>query len=677
MAAASPRPAGSPVSPTYASSRLEPTTHKGKTNRPVAGSRLLVAVRTRPHLPYDRLGRYTDGEGGLTQQCVWGDSELNVVETNDGKGKKKSWPFDYVFNAGQEEIYDCIGKQMLVEAFNGFNVCLFAYGQTASGKTYTVQGLPGAGVPPERWRPEDEGLVPRLCRDVFGVVQERLDRDETLSIKVIMSMVEIYNEKVRDLLPATPLPRGQEAPNLDIVSNAKRIEVKNLTQHTVISVDRVLHLLKQGNANRQVSETQMNALSSRSHTIMQLHIIQTYENPSPDKRDCEATISIVDLAGSERQDKTGAVGETLEESKKINHSLLMLGRALSSFSEGKQVAHVPLRDSKLTRLLSESFGGNSKTWMLATVPPTLYNWSETISTLNYASSAKNITNNARQNQLQRAMEMKELRVLNAKLEEALHAERRKSEKLELEIEMLKRENRELEINNDPTAIKQLKEEQEKIIMKSTNLKKDKTDLVSKLAVPNSARDVDYRLETARADTARLLEMRKQLEVGTMPSARPHYDADTSVYIGRAKVSLRNIIEQTPSYLTLPLTNETRVEGASETCLVVNIFPVDAQGHAVTKKPQAESDLLGQRIDFVVHIIGVKKVPEAYSKSVYCKYVYKWAEKDSYKTAEASGVSPCFDFKKRFAFSKMNAGLVDYFRSNNVITFEVIGERGTG
>ena len=167
-----------------------------------------------------------------------------------------------------------------------------------------------------------------------------------------------------------------------------------LSLHTVTNYNRFVSLMQRGLANRQVSETNMNEHSSRSHSILQIYLAQTHDPPRPDAKDVESVINIVDLAGSERQGKTQSSGERFEESKKINHSLMMLGRALNTFSDGK-AEYVPLRESKLTRLLSESFGGNARTWMLACVSPSAYNYHESMSTLQYAQNAKAIVNKAK------------------------------------------------------------------------------------------------------------------------------------------------------------------------------------------------------------------------------------------------------------------------------------------
>eukprot|EP01064_Diplonema_japonicum_P033974 TRINITY_DN6865_c0_g1_i1.p1 TRINITY_DN6865_c0_g1~~TRINITY_DN6865_c0_g1_i1.p1 ORF type:complete len:635 (+),score=135.89 TRINITY_DN6865_c0_g1_i1:103-2007(+) len=623
---------------------LTKDTEKGKKAKPVGGDRVTVGVRVRPMLGTP------DGEGAMAKEAVAGQSGCNTVAINDGKTKKKEYPYDYVFTNNQYEIYDCIGKDMLRESFNGYNVCLFAYGQTGSGKTYTVQGLPGAGLPSDRkLEIENEGILPRLIKDLFNVVEEMLEDDSNLNIKVTMSLVEVYNEKVRDLLPQSVLQKGQEPPSLDIIQTPdKKIEVLGLTKHTVLSAERVRQLLSQANKNRQVAETKMNECSSRSHTIIQLYLVQQYETPALHNKDCESCITIVDLAGSERQSKTEAQGSAFNEAKHINKSLLQLGMALNSFSSKGQTQHVPLRDSKLTRLLSESFGGNSKTWMLATVAPSLYNWSESVSTLNYASNAKFITNHAKQNRLERAMEMKDLKERNKHLEEQLDLMKKKTEMLKTQIASLQKENDTLAGTAQPLdSARLIKEERTKLL-----------SLKNQLSTELDMLHNEEEIVSARPEKAL-----------TAWPADSHETANNT-FIGRAKVSLKNIIEQSSKFFELPLSNESGINKGDNATLMIKIYPVDAKGAPVTSAPP--STLLGQRVDFVVHIISAANIPEDYSRKVYCKYVYKWAEKDTYKTNDSIGINPEFDFRKRFAFSKMNVGLVEYFRSDNVITFEVIG-----
>ena len=584
-----------------------------------------VAVRIRP------LSRY---DGADAEEVCRVDTDNSITIARPGE-HGKSYTYDYVFTEGQDVVYENIGRPMLADAYEGYNVCLFAYGQTGSGKTYSVQGEGG----------EKQGLVPRLCNEMFAVAQEKLDEDPSLTIKISMSFIEIYNEKVRDLLEKRRKGQAELNPLELRESPDKKVFVDGLSVHTVINYDRIQKLIDAGNAQRQTSETKMNEKSSRSHSIVQFYLNQTHDPPQPDKRDIECVLTIVDLAGSERQSKTEASGAQFDESKNINRSLLMLGRALNSFSDGNK-HHVPLRESKLTRLLSECFGGNARTWMFACISPSSYNYSETMSTLEYAQNAKAIINKAKINSIQQRLELKELREQHAKLTDLYEAEKERARQMHLELQSRYEEIERLRAEN------------------SMLRKRLETVEITKLQVEED-------LSSARGQMNELLRLKEEQRL------HERSREGVQLYIGRAKVSLKNIIEQTSNYLTLPLVSDIAEIDGTQPQLIVNIYPVDSKGCSTLDNSRAKNgakDLLGHRVDFVVHIISAKGIPQNFSHCVYCKYVYKWAEKDSYKTNDVKDCTePEFDFKKRFAFSKMNQGLVDYFMSDNVITFEVIGE----
>ncbi|SYZ67767.1 kinesin [Leishmania braziliensis MHOM/BR/75/M2904] len=359
-------------------------------------SRVQVSLRIRPLGKGDRHG---------TKVVVRGVEGGGVV-VDDRRKTKRTYQFDYVFSGGQAEVFEAIGRPMLEEAYKGFNVCLFAYGQTGSGKTYSLLGDVGSE--------EHAGVAPRFVRCLFDEAQRMVDEDADLTIKVSLSMIEVYMEKVRDLL--VPRQRGQEPESLEIHEDpSRRVYVRGASVHQVLSAERMMELLRKGNASRQTAETRMNETSSRSHAIIQITVSQEFA--SVEKKDLECVVSLVDLAGSERQTKTESSGQQFDEARKINHSLLMLGRALNSFSERKgSDVFISLRESKLTRLLSESFGGNSKTWMLATVSPTAFNLTESISTMDYATNAMAITNKAKVNKSSRDFEYSDLLKMQKYLE---------------------------------------------------------------------------------------------------------------------------------------------------------------------------------------------------------------------------------------------------------------------
>ncbi|TPP52871.1 Kinesin motor domain family protein [Leishmania donovani] len=367
-------------------------------------SRVQVSVRVRP------LGKGDQRSGKIVVRGAEGGD----VVVDDEQRTKRVYHFDHVFSGGQAEVFEAIGRPMLREAYKGFNVCLFAYGQTGSGKTYSLLGDMG-------------------CEERAG--------------------------KVRDLL--APRQRGQEPESLEIHEDpSRRVYVRGASVHQVLSAERMIELLQKGNANRQTAETRMNETSSRSHAIMQISLSQEFACVK--KKDLECVVSLVDLAGSERQTKTESSGHQFEEAKKINHSLLMLGRALNSFSDRKgSDAFISLRESKLTRLLSESFGGNSKTWMLATVSPTAFNLTESISTLDYATNAMAITNKAKVNKSSKDLEYSDLIRLRQYLDGSVAREKGLAESYESQVAELRADiaalNRELLTLNDSQMEVELQE----------------------------------------------------------------------------------------------------------------------------------------------------------------------------------------------------------------------------
>lgn len=272
----------------------------------------------------------------------------------------------------------------------GYNGTVFAYGQTGCGKSHTMQGPdipPGIILTSEQIA--QRGLISRSFDHIF----EAMSVTTGVRYLPLVSYLEIYNENIRDLLnpsAASGTLTLKEQPNEGVV-------VQNISTHAVHSAEECEQLLTIGTKNRMVGATLMNAGSSRSHSIFTINLEQiTTSNGANCGTDDVATIkkgklNLVDLAGSERQNKTGATGERLKEATKINLSLSALGNVISALVDGKS-KHIPYRDSKLTRLLQDSLGGNTKTIMIACISPAEFNYDETLSTLRYASRAKNISN---------------------------------------------------------------------------------------------------------------------------------------------------------------------------------------------------------------------------------------------------------------------------------------------
>ena len=285
--------------------------------------------------------------------------------------------------ASQEVIYNDLGAGLLDRAFDGYNCCIFAYGQTGSGKSHTMMGK------------DDKGLIPRICDALFN----RLNSLTDVSCRVECSYLEIYNEKVRDLLsPRSTSLRVREHPSTGPY-------VEDLSKMAVASYNDVERLLDQGTKSRTTASTAMNETSSRSHAVFSITLTQRRNIVGLDTEKT-AKISLVDLAGSERVHSTGAVGTRLKEGAEINKSLSTLGRVISALADRKLV---PYRDSVLTWLLKDSLGGNSMTAMIATISPADINYDETLSTLRYADSAKRIKNHAVVNEDQNLKMIRELR----------------------------------------------------------------------------------------------------------------------------------------------------------------------------------------------------------------------------------------------------------------------------
>lgn len=343
---------------------------------------------------------------------------------HSGKGPKELAPKTFAFDrsywsfdksdptyAGQEDLHDDLGKPLLDNAFQGYNNCIFAYGQTGSGKSYSMMGYG-----------KEHGIIPKICQDMFERIGA-LQQDKNTRCTVEVSYLEIYNERVRDLL------------NPSTKSNLKVREhpstgpyVEDLAKLVVSSFQEIENLMDEGNKARTVAATNMNETSSRSHAVFTLILTQkSFDTDAKMELEKQAKISLVDLAGSERATSTGATGARLKEGAEINRSLSTLGRviaALADLSTGKKKkgpggGTVPYRDSVLTWLLKDSLGGNSMTAMIAAISPADINYDETLSTLRYADSAKRIKNHAVINEDANARMIRELKeelaVLRSKL----------------------------------------------------------------------------------------------------------------------------------------------------------------------------------------------------------------------------------------------------------------------
>jgi hypothetical protein len=594
-----------------------------------------VAVRIRPPNQADN----GDSTSALAPSPV--DPHAILVDEARSRAESRQFTFDEVFppSSTQSEVFDRIGVPMLSEAFKGFNVCLFAYGQTGSGKTYSLFGEENQ---------ESRGVIPRFFRELFRQAQTNVEEDPDLNIKITLSFMEIYMEKVRDLL--TVIPKGCEREALEIGEDTgRRVFVKGLTSHPVLSYDRALELLATGNGNRQQAETRMNEFSNRSHTILQLVISQAYDN-SPDRRDVESVVWLVDLAGSERQSKTEASGLQLEEAKKINQSLLMLGRALNSFSEGRN-DFLSLRESKLTRLLSECFGGNSKTWMLATVSPTAFNLQESLSTLEYASNAKRIKNRAVVNRKARQLELNELKQLALRLEAILEQERSNNQCLQLRHSTLKRDIAELQLlqfQESPSASVQLQTLNSDLEAENTALRSNIEKLTQKLEMVESKGSLNPNTKNAdRVQTQR-------------------------VFVGRCSLSLTNVVTCRSAE---PWKLRAVDSNGSEAILMVKAFPVDTLDETVPSSsppPLTTEELIGQPLLLYVSIVGAIK-PDGFSGSTFCRLMCLDDRFSAPQSTQVSkDVSPTWDFETIVGLPNLTQSLLERLATHDILHFEVYG-----
>ena len=299
----------------------------------------------------------------------------------DDREPPKNFSFDAVFAADvkQKHIYDVCAASVVESVLQGYNGTIFAYGQTGAGKTFTMEGK--ADVP------ELRGIIPHSFQHIFDFVGAASQQQ----FLVRASYLEIYNEEIRDLLSKDPKNHLDLKENID-----SGVYVKDLTSFVVKNATEIDHVMQAGKKNRSVGATLMNQTSSRSHSIFTI-VVECAESDDRGDHIRVGKLNLVDLAGSERQSKTGATGDRLKEATKINMSLSALGNVISALVDGKST-HIPYRDSKLTRLLQNSLGGNAKTVMCANCGPADYNYDETLSTLRYANRAKNIKNKPKINE---------------------------------------------------------------------------------------------------------------------------------------------------------------------------------------------------------------------------------------------------------------------------------------
>ncbi|XP_069466090.1 kinesin-like protein KIF1B isoform X18 [Ambystoma mexicanum] len=380
----------------------------------MSGASVKVAVRVRP---------FNTRETSKDSKCIiqMQGNSTSIINPRNPKEPAKTFSFDYSYwshttdedpcFASQTRVYNDIGREMLQHAFEGYNVCIFAYGQTGAGKSYTMMG---------KQEETQAGIIPLLCEDLFEKINDNYNSDVSYSVEV--SYMEIYCERVRDLL--NPKNKGnlrvREHPLLGPY-------VEDLSKLAVTSYTDIADLMDAGNKARTVAATNMNETSSRSHAVFTIVFTQKREDTETNlSTEKVSKISLVDLAGSERADSTGAKGTRLKEGANINKSLTTLGKVISALAEvskkKKKTDFIPYRDSVLTWLLRENLGGNSRTAMVAALSPADINYDETLSTLRYADRAKQIKCNAIINEDPNAKLVRELKEEVTRLKDLLRAQ---------------------------------------------------------------------------------------------------------------------------------------------------------------------------------------------------------------------------------------------------------------
>jgi len=321
----------------------------------------------------------------------------------DASEPSKTFTFDAVFSdkATQRSIYDVCAAPVVQSVLEGYNGTVFAYGQTGAGKTHTMEGCADS--------PELRGIIPNAIQHIFDHVSLETANEKYL---VRASYFEIYNEEIRDLLSEDSKASLELRETTD-----SGVYVKNLKSFVVKSASEIDNLMQIGKKNRTVGSTLMNQASSRSHSVFTV-VVECCSSDDRGEHIRVGKLNLVDLAGSERQSKTGATGERLKEATKINLSLSALGNVISALVDGNS-NHIPYRDSKLTRILQDSLGGNTKTVMCANAGPAQYNYDETISTLRYANRAKKIKNKPKINEDPKDAMMREYQIEITKLKAQL------------------------------------------------------------------------------------------------------------------------------------------------------------------------------------------------------------------------------------------------------------------
>uniref|UniRef100_G3NVW1 Kinesin-like protein n=2 Tax=Gasterosteus aculeatus aculeatus TaxID=481459 RepID=G3NVW1_GASAC len=437
--------------------RGKPDMSKNKSSESVK-----VVVRCRP---LNRKEESHGPAGGIVQMDVRLGQVILRNPRAPASEPQKTFTFDAVYdgNSKQGDLYDESVRPLIDSVLAGFNGTIFAYGQTGTGKTYTMQGA---------WMdPEKRGVIPNAFDHIFTHIS-RSQSDKQYLVRA--SYLEIYLEEVLDLLD----PNHGTARALELRESPESgVYVRDLTSCVCKSIKEIEEVMNVGNQARAVGATDMNEHSSRSHALFLITVECSQPGPDGRKHIRVGRLNLVDLAGSERQAKTGVQGERLKEAAKINLSLSALGNVISALADGRS-GHVPYRDSKLTRLLQDSLGGNAKTVMVATLGPAPQHYDETLTTLRYANRAKNIQNQPRVNEDPKDALLREFQMEIARLRAQLHHRkwRSKQKKEQVDGDGWERDGDEESEGEEDEEEGVEKEAEEYVKMEEQRLEREKQDI---------------------------------------------------------------------------------------------------------------------------------------------------------------------------------------------------------
>ncbi|XP_060199294.1 kinesin-like protein KIN-7N [Lycium barbarum] len=589
--------------------------------------KVCVAVRVRP-------ARCNDENFNGTFWKVE-DNRISLHKSLGTPTSGVSYTFDHVFDqdCSNARVYDLLTKDVIHAALEGFNGTAFAYGQTSSGKTFTMNGTQN-----------DPGIIQRAVNEIFQKIEMTTNREFLIRV----SYMEIYNEDINDLFAV-------ENQKLQIHESLDRgVFVAGLREEIVNDAEQVLELIQQGEVNRHFGETNMNVRSSRSHTIFRM-VIESKGKHNPDDAVRVSVLNLVDLAGSERIAKTGAGGVRLKEGKHINKSLMILGNVINKLSEGgKQRGHIPYRDSKLTRILQPALGGNAKTSIICTVAPEEVHIEESKGTLQFASRAKRITNCVQVNEILNdaallKRQKREIEELRMKLQGS-HSEVLEQEILKLRNDLLtyelEREKLAMELEEERRSQKEREQciiEQQKKIHNLSNLaslsdsngRATQEESGSSNNCQEDAFSTPCMKAVPNAFVAKRSQRTQQAEYSPMPDAFSNFaDEDTWMKMNKGFVADLDSLHMTPAVKVQPSLPDDENEDLSIENYKQEVQDLRRQLELVSeerdelKRQHAEQvsvnkQLMSEVSELQQEALLIHEIPQRLCESVTtCKDIYK-------------------------------------------------------